>query len=58
MTVTRSDAQVEIRGPGVNSGMFQPLSTKISVVDVADGGQRVIVGDTLGEVAVIDVEHG
>ncbi|MGO9884428.1 MAG: hypothetical protein ACLPV4_15605, partial [Solirubrobacteraceae bacterium] len=30
----------------------------ISVIDVADGGQRVIVGDTLGEVAVIDVEHG
>jgi hypothetical protein len=58
VTVTTSDTQIEIRGPGVDSGMFQPLSTKISVIDVADGGQRVIVGDTLGEVAVIDVEQG
>lgn len=58
VTVTTSGTQIDIRGPGVNSGMFQPLSTGISVVDVADGGKRVVVGDARGEVAVIDVEAG
>jgi hypothetical protein len=58
VTVATSGRQIDIRGPGVNSGMFQPLSISISVVDVADSGKRVIVGDALGEVAVIDVEVG
>lgn len=58
VTVSRAGAQIDIRGPGVNSGMFQPLSTGVSVVDVAEGGKRVIVGDALGELAVIDVETG
>lgn len=58
VTVTKSGARIEIRGPSVDSGMFQPLSTDISVVDVADGGKRVVVGDVAGEVAVIDVERG
>lgn len=58
VTVTRSGAQIDIRGPGVNSGMFQPFGTGTSVVDVADGGKRVVVGDALGELAVIDVEAG
>ncbi|HEY1920337.1 MAG TPA: hypothetical protein VGH27_32615 [Streptosporangiaceae bacterium] len=58
VTVTTSGPQIDIRGPGVNSGMFQPLSADISVVDVADSGERVVVGDGLGEVAAIDVETG
>jgi hypothetical protein len=58
VTVTNSGSGIDIRGPGVNSGAFDPLSTVVSVVDVADGGRRVVVGDSLGEVAVIDVEHG
>jgi hypothetical protein len=58
VTVTRSGSEIDIRGPGVNSGMFVPLSGSIQAVDVADNGQRVIVGDVFGEVAVIDVEHG
>lgn len=58
VTVRVSGDQIGIRGPGVNTGMFQPLSTTISTVDVADHGKRVILGDSLGEVAVIDVEAG
>jgi hypothetical protein len=58
VTVTTSGPQIQIRGSGGNSGMYQPLSGDISAVDVADGGTRVVVGDTLGEVAVIDVEDG
>jgi hypothetical protein len=58
VTVTRSGASIDIRGPGVDSGMFEPLGGFISVIDVADNGQRVVVGDVLGEVAVIDVQPG
>jgi hypothetical protein len=58
VTVTTSGPQIDIRGPGVYSGMFSPLSADISIVDVTDSGKRVVVGDVLGEVAVIDVEDG
>jgi hypothetical protein len=56
--VTTSGQQLDIRGPHLGSVRFQPLSTNISVVDVTPGGQHVLAGDSLGEVAVIDVEHG
>jgi hypothetical protein len=58
LTVSTSGPQMDIRGPRLNSGRFQPLSADISAVDVADSGKRVVVGDELGEVAVIDVEPG
>jgi hypothetical protein len=58
VTVTSSGARIEIRAPGLNTGWYQPLDSDISAVTVGDDGKRVIVGDTVGEAAVIDMEPG
>jgi hypothetical protein len=58
VTVASSGAQIEIRAPGFNTGWYQPLNNVITAVAVGDDGKRVIVGDGIGEVAVIDMEPG
>lgn len=58
VTVTSSGPQIQVRAPQLNSGWFQPLDSDISAVGIADSGKRVILGDTVGEVAVLDLESG
>jgi hypothetical protein len=58
VTVTSSGPQIEIRAPGLDTGWYQPLVSDIAAVAVGDNGTRVIVGDTDGDAAVIDMEPG
>ena len=55
--MTASGAQLEIRGRGLNIS-YQPLNANIAAVAIAPGGGSVLVGDTLGEAAVIDLRAG
>jgi hypothetical protein len=58
VTVASSGPRIQIHGPGLRTNWFQPLGSDISAVDVADNGTRVVVGDTIGEVAVLDLRPG
>ena len=57
-TVTASGPDIKITGSSFNSGLYQPLSSAITAVTVAEGGHVIVVGDSVGEAAVIDKEPG
>lgn len=56
--VSSSGPDIQIRGPGLRISWGQVLSSDISAVDISGNGQNVVVGDTVGEVAVLDLERG